>query len=270
MNLRAKAGIKAGALHLLASLLVATVLAYVVFGVWYPYPHRAMAGGTDLFLLVIAVDAVCGPLLTAVVFNPGKPRRELATDLSFIVLVQLGALAYGTHAVATLRPVALVFEADRMVSVAAGSIPQSELRNAPPEFASLSWTGPLLLGSRKPKDAAEQLRSIDMSLQGVEVSMRPSWWQPYAMSLPDIKARMKPLPPLYEALGESKRAILAAAVERSGHSKDQLFYLPLTSALVTDWIVLLDEAGSIVDFAEVDGFLAWSSSDPKGSEAPTK
>ena len=71
MNLlRFQAALKAALVHLSGSLLVAVMAASLVFGLWYPYPYRELSGGRDLFFLVVAVDVVCGPLLTLVLFNP--------------------------------------------------------------------------------------------------------------------------------------------------------------------------------------------------------
>ena len=52
--------------------------ALLVFAVWYPYPYREISGGRDLFLLVVAVDVVLGPLITFAVFNRAKPRARTA------------------------------------------------------------------------------------------------------------------------------------------------------------------------------------------------
>ncbi len=254
MSSRAKVGLRAAAWHMSASVFVALVMAAIVFAVWYPYPHRAMAGGTELFWLVITVDVICGPLLTAVVFNPAKPRRELVVDLGLIVLIQLAALGYGMHAVTTMRPVALVFEADRFVSVAAASIPKRELDQAPEQYAKLSWRGPILVGTRKAKDANEQLQSIDLSLQGLETSMRPSWWQPIETSLTNVRAKMKPVDALRSSVSETQQSTLDRAVKQIGMDRRSLYYLPLVSSLVTNWIVLLNTDGAIVGYAPVDGF----------------
>ncbi|TFV04453.1 fimb protein, partial [Bacillus stratosphericus] len=50
--------------HFVLSLLIAAVTAWLVFGVWYPAPFDALVGGLNLYGLVVAVDVVCGPLLT--------------------------------------------------------------------------------------------------------------------------------------------------------------------------------------------------------------
>ncbi|MEZ5719707.1 MAG: hypothetical protein R3E55_15010 [Burkholderiaceae bacterium] len=48
----------------------------VVF-VWYPWPYDEFSGGRSLFLMLIGVDVVCGPLLTLLLVTETKPRRLL-------------------------------------------------------------------------------------------------------------------------------------------------------------------------------------------------
>jgi hypothetical protein len=64
--------------HLFFSLVIALASAAVVFGLWYPTPYRQMLDVGHIYLLVLAVDVVCGPLLTLVLASPRKLRRELA------------------------------------------------------------------------------------------------------------------------------------------------------------------------------------------------
>ncbi len=100
----------AALVHFLGSVLVAGLSAGLVFGLWYPAPYGALAGGLFLWGLMATVDVVCGPLLTLVVFDQRKPRRELKRDISFIVLFQLAALSYGLYSVAQARPIYLAYE----------------------------------------------------------------------------------------------------------------------------------------------------------------
>ena len=62
---------KAAAIHLLISLAVASIAALLVFVLWYPGAFRYLAGGRNLFLLVMSVDVVMGPVLSFTVFNAG-------------------------------------------------------------------------------------------------------------------------------------------------------------------------------------------------------
>ena len=79
---------------LISAAVVGTFVAFVLF-VLYPSPLSWLEGVTLVLLLVIAVDLCLGPLLTAIVSSPLKPRRELVRDLTAIGVVQLAALGYG-------------------------------------------------------------------------------------------------------------------------------------------------------------------------------
>ena len=63
--------------HFLASLLMASLALMLVYGVWYPSPLHALLGVTSIFLIVLAVDVVIGPVLTFVVAKQGmgEPSR---------------------------------------------------------------------------------------------------------------------------------------------------------------------------------------------------
>lgn len=253
----------AAALHLLASASIALILALVVFVLWYPSPFRDLAGGLHLFGLVVAVDVVTGPLLTLAVFNAAKPRKELMFDLTVIGFLQLGALAYGVHTVAAARPVVLAYEVDRFVAVPAAQVQTSELPDAPGDLKTLSWVGPRIVGTRTPRDAAEQVQSIQLSFQGIEPSVRPSWWVPYPEVIDSVRRRMKPVDGLGATLSLEQKTRLSQAVARSRVDSGKLFYLPLTGHASDAWIVLLDGSGNIVSYAPVNGFGSHGAAGPR-------
>lgn len=254
-TVRVRAASKAASIHLGISALIGLIAAALVFGLWFPYPYRGLAGGQHLFLVMVSVDVVCGPLLTAVLFTPSKSRRELTLDLSLISIVQLAALAYGVHVISQARPVALAFEMDRLVAVAASQIDRTDLPHAPAGLKQLSWTGPVLVGTREPKDGTEKLRSIQLSLQGLEPSARPSWWQTYEQSRAMVKQHMKKLAELRAHRPGPAQAAIDEAVAKTGLNLDALFFLPLTSQKMLDgWIALIDAEGRPVGYAPVDGF----------------
>ena len=86
--------LKASSIHLGISLAIALLAALLVFGLWYPYPYREISGGRELFLILVAVDVILGPLMTLTIFNRSKPWPELRRDLAIVVLIQLAALVY--------------------------------------------------------------------------------------------------------------------------------------------------------------------------------
>ena len=252
---RVRAAVRAFSIHFILSLLVAVLMAFLVLGVWFPHPLRYLAGGLDLFWIVVGVDVVCGPVLTGLLYTPAKPRRELIMDLTLIVIIQLGALIYGIYSIAQARPVVLVFESDRFVSVSAAQVDVAALSQALPQWQSLSWSGPVLLGTRKARDGIETLQSIELSLRGLEPSARPGWWQSYEDSRPIARQRMKPLSSLRAQRDPSAQVSIDGVVNKIGLPIGRLYYLPLVSQKSMDgWIALLDAEATIVGYAPVGGF----------------
>jgi len=226
-------------------------VAAVVLGLWFPFPYRSLAGGQHLFWILIGVDVVCGPLLTAIIFNPKKSRRELLFDLTLVFVIQLMALAYGLHSISEARPVVLAFEVDRLTVVSAVQVDKKAMSAS----QALSWGGPVLVGTRDPKSGDEVLESVEMSIQGIEISARPDWWQPYDASKPQIRRRMKSLSILRAGKNMQTQADIDAAAKKTRLKIDQLYYLPLVSQKSLDqWIALLDAQANIVGYASVGGF----------------
>lgn len=239
--------------HVFLSTAIALISAVLVFQLWYPMPYRAMLGVGSIFLLVLVVDIVCGPLMTLLLASPHKSQRELALDLGLIALVQVAALAYGLHAVWTARPAVLAFENDRLTVISANEIDQDALANAPNGLHILPFGGVLQVGSRKPRSNDEFLRSIDLSLAGLSPAMRPNWWVPMATQHNEMRARAKPLAALMAQRPEDSAA-LAKAASSTGYSVETLTYLPLTSSKTREWVALLDPSLKMVGYAPVDGF----------------
>ncbi len=248
--------------HLLLSLVLAGLTALLVFGVWFPTPYREISGGLALFMLVLGVDVVCGPLLTLLLLHPSKSRKALRVDFALIACVQLGALAYGLHTLSHARPLAVVFEVDRFRVVAFADILEADLANAPAWVRPWGFESPQVLGTRTARTGLEKLGSVDASLQGVEPSQRPSWWQDYALSVPGAKERSQPLVVLEQLNPErihriQTAAALAAQEPQPGEtsSPNALRWLPLVSRQTMDWVVLLDPVTArIRGYVHADGF----------------
>ena len=259
---RSAHAVQSAAIHLLLSAAVAGVVAALVFGFWFPAPLRELVGGTELFWLIVGVDVVCGPLLTLVVFNPAKPRAELRRDLALVALIQLLALGYGIHTLAHARPVVLAHEVDRFRVVTYSDLDEDQDANVPDWARPWSLTGVRTVGLRPVANSAEMFASIDASLQGVEPSQRPIWWQDYALSISKVLERARPLAEL-RAKYSDQTGILNAEVKRATanikagetDNPESLVWLPLVSRRVTDWVVFLDPVTARVrGFVHLDGF----------------
>ena len=239
--------------HLLLSLAVAALSAAAVFGLWYPMPWRAMLGVGAIYGLILAVDVVCGPLLTLILSSPRTSLRERVVDFSRIGIVQLAALLYGLHAVWAARPVVLGFEVDRLVVVTANEVQTDQLASAPAGLRRLPWWGVQRVGTRRPKDSAEMLKSVELGMDGISLVMQPGWWAPWPDALPALRKRAKPLTELIARRPERADALRRAAAD-AGLPVERLTYLPLTSSKTLDWVALLDAKLDVVGWAPVDGF----------------
>lgn len=243
------------AIHLLISLLVALASAGVVFGLLYPPPWRQMLVVTDIYVLILIVDVVCGPAMTLILASPEKSRRERWLDFSCIGLLQALALAYGMHSVWIARPVVLGFERDRLVLVTANEIDHAQLAEAPPGLQRLAWWGVTSVSTRVPRNNAEFFESTSLGLAGVSPAMRPGWWLPYADGVDEVRGRARTLDDLFAARARDRGTLMAAA-RRTGLAQDQLRWLPLTSSRTMDWVALLDNDMKLVGWAPIDGFTA--------------
>ena len=214
---------KASLAHLAISLAVAAIVYMAVRFLWYPGHLFELAGGLELLVVIISVDVTLGPLVTLIVFKPGK--RGLEFDLAFIGTVQVVALCYGVYAIAQARPVFITFVKDRFELVRAGEIEDADLAGAPAGFDSLPWFGYRLAGARPPKDVGEQMKYLDRAVMGKDLQYFPRLYVPYPEIAPEAAKSAAPLARLRE-LNRGREAEVDALV-RSGPAEAQLGFLPM-------------------------------------------
>jgi hypothetical protein len=242
---------RAAAIHLAISAAVAALAALLVFGLWYPGPFRLLAGGRGLFFLLISVDVVLGPLLTFAIFDVRKGWKHLQRDLAVIGLIQTSALAYGLHTVFVVRPVAMVFEVDRVRLVTAADVHRAELAQAQPSYRSLPLTGPWLLGTRAPATPAEHTDALFMGLKGIDIGQRPIFWQPYERSLPKVLERSRPVSLLFDHYPQRVEELRRGLADMGADTPSARF---LPTVARGDWVAVIDKTGAVLGYLPVDGF----------------
>ncbi|MCX7276968.1 MAG: pilus assembly protein [Burkholderiales bacterium] len=244
---------RASAIHLALCLCVALLAGLLVLGVWYPYPYREISGGRELFMLVVAVDVVLGPLLTFAIFTRSKPWRVLRRDLAVIALFQLAGLGYGLWTVYLARPVHLVFDISRFQVVHAVDVPAVLLDKTPPGIRALPLDGPSLLSVRPFKDNNEKIDVTLAAMGGVDEAARPDLWQSYAAGQAGVLKFGKPTAELKARFPDQAAAIdqvLAAA----GHTEQSTLYLQLVGRK-SFWTVFVDaRTAQVVAFLPLDSF----------------
>jgi hypothetical protein len=245
----------AAGVHLGVSLVVAFVAAALVFEVWYPYPYREISGGRELFLLLVAVDVVMGPLLTLAIFDRRKSNKVLRRDLTIIGLLQMAALAYGLWTMMLARPVHLVFELDRFRVVHAVDVPPESLPQAPAEFQQLPLAGPTLLSVREFRNAKESFDATMVAVQGSALSAQPALWQSYQKAQAQVIRVSRPLTELktrFPGRVTDIDAALKAALP--SHPAEVIGYVPMIGRQ-TFWTAFIDtKTAEVIAFVPIDSF----------------
>lgn len=251
--------------HILASAAVALLAFLLVFILWYPAPTAELLGVGRIFLVLLAADAVCGPLLTLVLASPAKPTRELVQDLCIVGFIQIGALAYGLVALESARPIAYVFEQDRLVVVAKNELYEADCQKQCMPISEGWGIGWRMAAAGMQGDTGFQ--SLDLSLQGISPAMRRSAWQDWRWNDPKLQSVFRPL----SALDEAKRKQVSDLRGREYLSRPGLVFLPLVSTKSLDWMAIFDANGKWVDSLPVDAFdSAGPEPTPKSNEEAAK
>jgi hypothetical protein len=249
-----KARLRAALIHLCGSMVVAAIAAALVYLLWYPPPYERLAGGSGLFVLLVSVDVVMGPMLTFAVFNRRKPLAELKRDIAIIVAMQLAALGYGLHTMFIARPVAMALEGSRFRIVTAVDVLRDELPLAPEGLRNLPLAGPRLLNTANPTTPDEKLKAIELAVAGNDLGTRPKYWRAWDDGARrEARDNGRPLAELLKAAPQRK-AELDAAVAKTGRPAEQLRYLPVISRFV-EVVALIDaRSGDVVGYAPFEGY----------------
>lgn len=154
MSKSIQARFKASGLHFLFSLVLFSLLVFIVIQLWYPQPYFSASGGWQGLQIIALVDIVLGPCLTFIIYQITKPRKELMMDIGLIVLIQLAALAYGIYTIHTQRPVALAFWEDKFYTIPAQALNDQAID--PDSLHTFSSQTPARIYVQKPLLTAEK------------------------------------------------------------------------------------------------------------------
>lgn len=241
--------LRAGLIHLSLSAAVAALVFLPIYFFWYPDVLYDYAGGKDLFLLIMGVDVTLGPLITTVIFVPGK--RGLMFDLAVIAILQLSALCYGVYVLFESRPAYIVFVKDRFELVRANAYPEGTLEK--PEagkWANLPLTGPRIIGARMPTDPNEQFDVALRGIGGVDIQLNPK----YYVSYEDVEGQARTKGERLQLLRERNPAHATevdALVKYLGRKEEDLRFLPLRAGKVDLTVVIDAKTGEILKISSL-------------------
>lgn len=244
---------RAALIHLLMSSMIAGGIAVLVFSIWYPYPYSHISGGLDLFIILVSVDVLAGPLVTLVVFAPTKSRRERGLDMLAVVILQVSALAYGVWTMAQARPLQLVYEFGRFGVAHAVEVDAALAPKGFSQTEAYPWNGPKMKSLRAFRSPEEESVATLVALAGVPLAARADLWQPYSNAVQDVLQQSKPLSSLLEIHPTREQEIITI-VSKANIEVSMVRYLPL-SARGQFWTVFIHPSNGLpVAFAPIDSF----------------
>ena len=246
--------LRAAALFLVLTLLVAAAIAIPIHFLWYPGALFSQAGGRELFFLIVGVELVLGPIVVFVIYRPGK--KGLLFDLVTLGILQLVALSFGIWVLFQSRPAYVVFVKDRFDLVRANEIPPEELAKARAgPFAEIPLAGPKVVGAEMPKDPDEQFR-ITMSAMsgGGDVQNSPQYYVPYDDVRGYVLLAAKPIARLRE-LNPGRAGDIDAIVRDHGGAEEGLRFLPMRAGKFIDLAVVVDSVRG--DVLEISALRPW-------------
>ena len=217
--------------HFAASTCLLLVVVGTFYLGWYRWPGWYLASLMTVLSIMVGVDAALGPLLTFIIANPNKPRRELARDIAVIAVVQLAALIYGATTLWHGRPLYYAFSVNQLEVVQANELDPAEvalaqqqnLDLAPHWYSSPRWIYAPLPADENKSDAI--VRSA--ILGGSDVTDMPRYFQPWSNGFPELRKQLKKVDDSkFFSLAERKR--LKERMGELGLAPDAAATIPLT------------------------------------------
>ena len=229
-NDRMRYRLRAFGMHVLGSAAILSLVLGTLYVGWYHWPGWYLARAQDVFLVMVAVDLVLGPLLTGVIASPAKPRRELVRDVAVIVAVQLAALGYGGVQLWRGRPLYYAYSENVLQVVQAYDLDPKEADAACAAglaFCPRWFSMPRWIWAPLPQDPKIAHEIVDSAIHGgADVVAMPRYFQPWHSGLGALRAQLK----LVDALNyfsPRQKQTLAAAMRAAGLATETANAIPL-------------------------------------------
>lgn len=219
--------------HLSVSFLIGVIIVGIIFLVWYPAPFATAVGVTQIFLMLLIIDVIVGPLLGLLVYKEAK--KTLKFDLTIILIIQFSALVYGFYSLEQGRPAWIVWHGDRFELVRKNDIILENIDQVQLEFQNVSWFGPQFTAVKPAVSADEQKEDIFKEvLGGISLAQQPERYVELNQVKKQIQQRALPLKELEQYNSKTEVEKFLAKYPNADA------WLPLKATAV-DMVVLLNK-----------------------------
>ncbi len=230
--------------HLSISLLIALIVIWLVFFIWYPTPLAKAVGVTHLFLMMLAIDIVIGPILGLFVYQ--EKKKTLKLDLAVIILIQISALCYGVYSIVQGRPVWVVYSVDRFELVKNNEIFDQNIQAAQPQYRNSSWLGPKFVAMQLSQGREQRNNEMfNEVFSGISLAQHPERYVPLAKVKTLIQQRTQNLE-LLKQFNDSQ-SVLRILEEYPQATA----FVPLKANAVDMTVLINKEKGEVVKIVDL-------------------
>jgi len=230
--------------HLTISVCMALLVVSVVFFIWYPPPLAKAVGVTSIFLMLLVIDIIIGPVLSFLIYKEGK--KTLKLDLTIIIVIQFLALAYGVYSIAQGRPVWLAYNVDRFEVTRQNDIVIENINEVLQQYRQPSWFKPEFVGVEFSKD--RKIRSKDLlaeTLGGISLTQKPERYVP----LDKVKYQIHRHAQNLEILNQfNDKALVKKILFKYPQATG---YVPLKSTAMDMTVLINKEDGEVVKIVDL-------------------
>ena len=223
--------IKAFGLHLLGSVSVLTLILGALYFGWYRWPGWYLTDVSRVVMVMVGVDVVIGPLLTLIIADQKKPRRDLKRDIGIIIAAQLCALLYGSVSLWNGRPLYYAFSENVLQQVQAYDIDSKEAelgQNQNPGLAPHWYSTPRWIWAPLPEDKEQAEKIAAQAVTGGDdVISMPKYFKPWEDALPTLRSQLKKVDDV-AYFAKSEKTNLKEKMKAAGIPTDQSNAMPLT------------------------------------------
>lgn len=230
--------------HLTLSSLIALIVIGIVFCVWYPLPLAQAVGVTHIFLMMLAIDVIIGPILGLLVYKEGK--KTLKMDLSIVITLQLCALVYGIYSIEQGRPVWVAYYVNGFELIRKNEMLEDGIQKALPQYQHPSLFQPQYVGVEFAKDS--KTRNDDMFtevMSGISLAQKPERYVP----LDKVKKQIQQHAQNLDALNQfNDKALVKKTL--SNYPQATAF-VPLKANAVDMTVLINKEKGEVVKIVDL-------------------
>ncbi len=200
--------------------------------------------------LMAGVDLVIGPLLTLLILNPTRSRKEIITVISIIAILQISALSWGLNTVYHQRPLAISYSKGNFYPIYEDAMKDQELEKG--HFEQLSTERLPIIYTRPAQSAEEQQGEIAWALTKNLNSWELSFLhQSINQGLNDIKSHSLKPESLYSQ-NQTYHQLLDDLAAQYNITPSQMLIVPFIGKYTTDLLILNPEGRLLTSIPKLE------------------